>query len=200
MRDLLSLAGIDFLDTFSPVAKLTTVRVLLSLAAQSDWHLLQLDINNAFLYGELVEESMQLPLGYPTKGENLVCKLNKFSSTILAHGFKQSLADNSLFTKSAGSNLLILLVYVDDIIIAGPNSTAIQHTRALLETNFKLKNIGDQKYFLDLEIAKSEQGVHLCQRKYTFQLLTDTRFLSAKPLSLPMNPNIQLNDTDGEPL
>ena len=70
--------GIDFLDTFSPVAKLTIVRVLLSLAAIKGSQLLQLDVNNAFSNGDLFEEVyMELPLGYHIKGENLVCKLNK---------------------------------------------------------------------------------------------------------------------------
>lgn len=67
-------AGIDFLDTYSPVAKLTIVRVLLAIAAQQKWHLMQLDINVAFLNGDLFEEVyMQLSIGYHIKGENLVC-------------------------------------------------------------------------------------------------------------------------------
>lgn len=71
-------AGIDFKDTFSPVAKLTTVRVHVALAAIKGWQLLQLDINNAFLNGDLLEEVyMDMPLGYKLKGEQLVCKLNK---------------------------------------------------------------------------------------------------------------------------
>lgn len=70
--------GMDFLDTFSHVAKLTTVRILLFIAAQKQWKFIQLDINNAFLNGDLDDEvDMKLPQGYPIQGENLICKLNK---------------------------------------------------------------------------------------------------------------------------
>lgn len=209
-------AGIDFTESFSPVAKLATVRVLLAIAAQKKWSQLQLDINNAFLNRDLDEEVfMQLPLGYHIKGENLVYKLNKslsglrqasrqwyskFSSTVLLLGFQQSSADSSLFTKGTGSSLIILIVYVDDILLAGPNATLIHQTRKSLEAHFKLKVVGDLHYFLGLEIAHSPQGISLCQRKYTLQLLHDTGFLAAKPLPTPMDPNISLNDIDGDPL
>lgn len=209
-------AGIDFLDTFSPVAKLTTVRVLLSIAAQKHWNMLQLDINNAFLNGELNEEVyMDLPLGYPTEDKQLVCKLTKslyglrqasrqwfqkFSTTLIANGFQKCPADHSLFTKGSGLTLVALLVYVDDIVIAGPDAELVAHTQRMLAANFKLKVIGDLKYFLGLEIAKSPKGIHLCQRKYTLQLVSDTGFTSAKPQPLLMDPGIHLNDHDGEPL
>jgi hypothetical protein len=206
-------AGIDFIDTFSPVAKLTTVRVLLTIAAQNRWYLLQLDINNAFLNGDLHEEVyMKLPLGYPHHQPNMVCKLHKslyglrqasrqwyskFSSTLLQQGFQPCTADSSLFTKGSGTSLIILLVYVDDIIVASPSNALIASTKTMLETHFKLKVLGDLKYFLGLKIAKSEQGIHLCQRKYALQLLNDTGFTASKPASVPMDPGIHLNDKDG---
>ena len=71
-------AGIDFMDTFSSVAKITTLRLLFSLAAIHNWHFLQLDVNNTFLNGDIFEEVyMDILFGYHIKGENLVCKLNK---------------------------------------------------------------------------------------------------------------------------
>ena len=178
--------------------------------------MLQLDIYNAFLNGDLIEEVyMDMPLGYPVKNDNMVCKLtkslyglrqasrqwfHKFSTTILDQGFQQCPADHSLFTRGSGATLVTLLVYIDDIIIVGPDQKLIAETQQMLAKHFKIKVIGDLKYFLGLEISKSPRGIHLCQRKYTLQLLTETGFAASKPQSVPMDPNSQLNETDGDPL
>ncbi|KAE8661268.1 hypothetical protein F3Y22_tig00116925pilonHSYRG00047 [Hibiscus syriacus] len=103
--------GIDYMDTFSHVAKMTSFRVLLSLAATHKWHLLHLDLNNVFLNGTLDEEVyMKLPPGYKSelKGSNM-----------------QSPFEHSLFTKGCGNGFIALLVYVDDIVLAGEDLQAL---------------------------------------------------------------------------
>ena len=94
--------------------------------------------------------------------------------------------------------MVILLVYVDDIILARPSTVMLSQMQQLLQSLFKLKVFGDLKYFLALELAKSSHGIFLNQRKYTLSLLEDTDFLDCKPASLSMEPNVHLNAFDGE--
>lgn len=211
---------LDFIETFSPVAKLVTAKLLLALAAIQNWHLTQLDVNNAFLNGDLFEEIyMDMPLGYKQaqtclkQGERLVCKLHKsiyglkqasrqwfskFSHAFILHGFHLSKSDYSLFTKGSGDTFIALLVYVDDIIIIGPTQCIIENLKTFLHSQFKLKDLGNLKYFLDLEIARTRNEIFFSQRNYTLQLLEDAGFLGCKPDVLPMDPKIRLSSFEGK--
>lgn len=91
---------------------------------------------------------------------------------------------------------MALLVYVNDIIITGPNIDAINSLKGFLNTQFKLKDLGRLRYFLGLEIAQSAKGIFFSQRQYTLQLLEDSVFLACKPASVPMIPNLKLNSVD----
>ena len=208
--------GLDYLDTFSPVAKLTTVRFLLAIAAMNNWHLRQLDVNNAFLHGELDEEVyMQVPPGLTIQNPNLVCRLQrslyglkqasrqwflKLSSLLTTHGFQKSQLDHSLFLRFTGSITTILLVYVDDIILTGNSSSEIQEIITILDQTFKIKDLGNLKYFLGLEVARSSNGIHLSQRKYTLDILSDSGMLGCRPNTTPMDYSTKLHTTAGTPL
>jgi hypothetical protein len=205
--------GLDYHDTFAPVAKHVTVRAVLSLAAIKGWSLQQLDVNNAFLQGDLDEEVyMMLPPGFARQGETKVCKLNKsiyglkqasrqwfakFSSTLLNAGFSQSMADYSLFILKQGDSLTFVLVYVDDIIISGNDNSAIQHVKHLLEKSFFIKDLGKLKYFLGIEVARSKKGIFLSQRKYTLDILKDTGLIGGRVSPFPMAQHLHLSSTDG---
>ncbi|XP_073119820.1 uncharacterized protein [Henckelia pumila] len=210
--------GIDFLETFSPVAKLVTVRTLLALASIKGWFLFQLDVNNAFLHGELSEEVyMSLIPGYQRKGEsfpdNAVCRLHKsifglkqasrqwfskFSSTLVRIGFQPSYADSSLFVRKRGNIFIALLVYVDDIIIATNDAQEAEDLKVFLDNKFKLKDLGDLRYFLGIEVTRSQRGISICQRHYALQILTEFGMLGCKPRSTPMYVNSKLSCDEGE--
>jgi len=170
--------GIDYIETFSPVTKLVTVRVLLFIATIKGWCLLQFNVKNAFLHGDLKEEIyMRKPPGYFVGGTNQVCKLlkslyglkqasrqwySKFSLSLITFGFTQFKVDYILFIEVDNSLFTILLVYVDDIIVAGNCSSSIESLKSFMHNQFKIKNLGYLRYFLGLEVAKSSKGIHLC--------------------------------------
>ena len=114
----------------------------------------------------------------------------KLSSTIVNYGFVQSKSDYSVFTRIKGSSIIIILVYVDDILIASNDVDAMNSFKQFLDSKFKLKDLGTLKYFLGLEVARTIKCISLCQRKYTLDLLVDTGLLASKPTSIPMDlPN-----------
>lgn len=208
--------GVDYFDTFSPVAKLITVRLLLALAAVQHWELQQLDVDNAFLHGDLHEEVyMNLPPGLSPSFPGQVCKLNKslyglkqasrqwfakLSSFLTSHGYLSSTFDNSLFTKQQGSSFTALLVYVDDVILTGNCISEINNIKQLLHHQFRIKDLGKLKYFLGLEVSRSSKGIHICQRKYVLDILSEIGMLASKPCSTPMiKNNHSLYDSTAEP-
>ncbi|RVW12197.1 Retrovirus-related Pol polyprotein from transposon RE1 [Vitis vinifera] len=157
--------GLDYFETFSPVVKAATIRIILTMALSFQWEIRQLDVHNAFLNGELEEQVyMSQPPGYldttfPTK----VCRLKKalyglkqaprawfqrLSSALIQWGFSNSRTDSSMFLHFGESTTLIVLVYVDDIIITGCSSTQISSLIAKLDSIFTLRDLGQLSYFL----------------------------------------------------
>ncbi|CAN1342859.1 Retrovirus-related Pol polyprotein from transposon TNT 1-94 [Linum perenne] len=206
-------AGIDYVETFAPVAKMTTVRVLLSLAAIKGWKLFQLDVNTAFLHGDLFEEVyMTPPPGLIFNTPNLVCKLNKslyglkqasrqwnfkLTEFLVQSGYVQSKCDYSLFTKSDNSLFIAVLVYVDDIIMTGNDESGIQILKTQLDQTFTIKDLGSLRYFLGLEIARSEKGINVCQRNYALEILKDSGMLACKPLLSPTEASGRMSINSG---
>ncbi|GJX00606.1 retrovirus-related pol polyprotein from transposon TNT 1-94, partial [Tanacetum coccineum] len=168
--------GVDYKETFAPVAKIVTVRSLLATAVQNNWFLEQLDINNAFLHGDLDEEVyMTVPQGYFTfLPPNTVCKLKKslyglkqanrqwftkLTSFLISLGFQQSYADTSLFTLHTQNNFLTLLVYVDDILLADNNQSLLNSIKQQLHETFSIKDLGPLHYYLGIEILRNSTGI-----------------------------------------
>lgn len=145
--------GIDFYETFSPVVKMATIRCIIALTA-SRGHLFQLDVNNAFLHGDLHEEFyIKAPEGYPNPDKK-VCKLikslyglkqasrqwfAKLVGELLKLGFSQSKNDYSLFIKAHKDSIVIAAVYVDDMILTGSDIDGIQALKHHLDVVFSIK-------------------------------------------------------------
>ena len=125
---------------------------------------------------------------------------SKFSSASINLGFVQSKADYSLFTRQQGESFIVLLVYVDDVLIASNDQKGVEEFKVLLDQKFKLKDLGDLRYFLGLEVARTEKGISLCQRKYALEILEDVGLLGCKPSKVPMDPTLKLSKHEGEML
>lgn len=175
-------AGYDFTETFSPVVKSATIRVILSITVSRRWPLRQVDVNNAFLNGELDNEVfMHQPPGFvhfDSVGQPLVCRMkkalyglrqaprawfDKLNQFLVSIGFIVSKSDASLFIRITTEVVLYILVYVDDIIITGNDSAVIARFVDQLNAEFALKDMGDLHYFLGLEVTRSSTGcLYLC--------------------------------------
>ncbi|KAJ9565416.1 hypothetical protein OSB04_001382 [Centaurea solstitialis] len=178
--------GLDYDETFSPVAKITTIRVLLALAAKLDR-----------------EIYMDQPKGFEdATNSNHVCKLRKalyglkqrawygkIAEFLTRSGYSVAHADSSLFIKEIDGKLAIVLVYVDDLIITGDDEREIHQTRANLSVRFQMKELGELKHFLGLEVDRTKEGLFLCQQKYTRDILQKFGMMECKPASTPIEPN-----------
>ncbi|KAJ9556562.1 LOW QUALITY PROTEIN: hypothetical protein OSB04_011176 [Centaurea solstitialis] len=175
--------GVDYSETFSPVAKVPSIRLFISLAATYNWVLHQLDVKNAFLHGDLHEEVyMEQPPGFVAQGESgRVCKLRKslygskesprawfgrFNAVATEFGLRRSAYDHSVFFSSSSSRCILLVVYVDDIVITGSDETGIMKLKDFLASQFQTKDLGPLKYFLGIEVSRNRKGICLSQRKY----------------------------------
>ncbi|GKC56600.1 putative RNA-directed DNA polymerase [Tanacetum coccineum] len=190
--------GIDYSETFSPIAKIDTIRVLFSIAAK-----------NAFLQGELKEEVyMEAPPGFSQHfkhGE--VCKLKKslyglkqlprawfgrFTLAMKKYGYKQSNSDHTIFLSHRGDRVTCLIIYVNDMIITENDESEIKKLKEGLCAEFEMKDFGNLRYFLRIKVMRSQQGIFIFQKKYILDLLAETGMIDCKPADTPMITNQKL--------
>jgi hypothetical protein len=209
--------GLDYDETFSPVAKITTVRVLLALAANKSWNLWQMDVKNAFLHGELDREIyMSQPMGFENQDHpEYVCKLRKalyglkqaprawygkIAEFLTYSGYLVTSADCSVFVKFLNTKIAIVLVYVDDLIVTGDYEEEILLTKENLSIRFQMKELGQLKHFLGLEVDYTHEGLILHQKKYCRELLTKFGMSNCKPVSTSMELNAKVCALEGKDL
>ena len=209
--------GADYDETFSPVVKPATIRVVLSLATSHSWPIHQLDIKNAFLHGDLKETVYCSQPASSVDSSHLdhVCLLNKslyglkqaprmwflrFKAFLLSIGFCASKSDSSLFIHHHGHAIAYLLVYVDDIIVASSSPTATTKLLADLQASFAIKDLGPLHYFLGVEVRSSPGGIVLSQQKYIGDILHRANMENCNISTTPMSSAEKLTKESGSPL
>ncbi|KAJ0726248.1 putative RNA-directed DNA polymerase [Helianthus annuus] len=205
--------GVDYDEIFSPVVKMTTIRLVLSIVAAEKLHLEQLDVKTAFLHGDLNEDIyMAQPEGFKVVGkENWVCKLKKslyglkqaprqwymkFDNFMERSGYKRCQMDHCCYLKKFSNSYIILLLYVDDMLIAGSDMKEISRLKKQMSKEFEMKDLGPAKQILGMSITRSKKdgSVTLSQEKYIGKVLERFGMNSekTKPRNTPLGSHLKL--------
>ena len=211
--------GIDYEETFSPVARYTSIRSGLAIANQLDLELHQMDVQTAFLNGELEEEIYMLqPEGYKEKGkENFVCKLNKsiyglkqasrcwfktMDAYMKNNDYEQCQADSCLYVKRVGAEFIIIALYVDDMLLACSSKQLLQNEKEALQKRFCMKDLGEARYCLGIQIERNraEKRMLLHQSTYLSNLLRKYGMQNCKEVSTPQVTGSTLLANEADPV
>ncbi|KAJ9552762.1 hypothetical protein OSB04_016807 [Centaurea solstitialis] len=206
--------GIDYDETFSPVAMLKSIRILMAISAYFNYEIWQMDVKTAFLNGKLTEDVyMEQPEGFEDpKNPNKVCKLLKsiyglkqasrswnlhFDERIKEFGFTKSEFEPCVYTKFSGSIVTFLVLYVDDILLIGNDVPTLQSVKSWLSKCFQMKDLGEAAYILGIKIYRnrSKRLIGLSQSTYIDKILKKFRMDESKKGFIPMQHGIVLSKT-----
>jgi len=207
--------GIDYEETFSPVAMLKSIRILLSIAAALDYEIWQMDVKTAFLNGHL-EESIYMvqPEGFGAKGqEGKVCKLLKsiyglkqasrswnkrFDQVVKTFGFQQNMDEPCVYKHIQDGKVVFLLLYVDDILLIGNDVGALSSVKVWLTKQFDMKDLGEANYVLGIRILRDRKNkmIALSQASYIDKILEKYAMQNSKKGGQPSRSGITLSNSD----
>ncbi|RVW91509.1 Retrovirus-related Pol polyprotein from transposon TNT 1-94 [Vitis vinifera] len=206
--------GIDYFDTYAPVARTTSIRILFALASIHNLFVHQMDVKTAFLNGNLNEEVyMEQPEGFVLLGnENKVCKLvkslyglkqapkqwhKKFDHVILSDGFRHNNVDKCLYSKTCDDYMVIVCLYVDDMLILSDDMRGIIETKRFLSSTFKMKDLGEVDTILGIKVKRNSGGYALNQTRYIEKVVSKFSHLKIKYANTPFDSSIKLEKNDG---
>nr|GEZ79947.1 zinc finger, CCHC-type [Tanacetum cinerariifolium] len=202
--------GIGLFETYALVARISTIRLLLALAAIHDLFIHQMDVINAFLNGDLDEEIyMKQPEGFVMPGhETKLCKLKKllyglkqapkqwhqkFDDVVLSNGFSLNKANKCLYSKfEASGKGVIICLYVDDMLIFGTDQDLVNKTKEFLSSKFDIKDLGEAEMILGIRIKQEKNGISISQSRYIEKILTKFHFANCSPVYTLVDPTVKI--------
>ena len=204
--------GIDYEETFSPVAMLKSIRILLAVAASLDYEIWQMDVKTAFLNDNLNEDIyMQQPEGFKAKGkEHMVCKLQRsiyglkqasrswnirFDQAITSFGFEKSPDEPCVYKRIQAQKIVFLVLYVDDILLIGNDKQVLSGVKDWLHKQFEMKDLGEANYILGIKLIRDRKNklLALSQASYIDKILVRFNMENSKRGSLPFRHGIHLS-------
>eukprot|EP00253_Pinus_taeda_P003704 PITA_03704 len=205
--------GRDYEETFTPVARMETMRAVLSIAAQNKWKFYQMDVKLAFLNGVLIEEVyIEKPLGYEKKGqEHKVCRLKKalyglkqaprawysrIDSYLLENGFEKCEGEPTLYIKEKDGKILIVVLYVDDVIFIGNDDYLIVNFKIVMKEEFEMTDMGLLRYFLGIEVEQNGNWIFISQAKYVNEVMERFNMQERKAAITPTVMGLKLSKED----
>jgi hypothetical protein len=208
--------GLDFGETYAPVARLESIRILLAFATHHDFKLYQMDVKNAFLNGPVSElVYVEQPSGFEdSKFPNHVYKLHKalyglkqtprawyecVKDFLLRKGFEIGKADPTLFTRKVDKDIFVCQIYNDDIIFGSTNQSWCEDFSRIMTKRFEMSMMDELTFFLGFQIKQLKERTFICQTKYTKDMLKKFDMENANPIKTPMptNGHLDLNE-DGK--
>jgi hypothetical protein len=208
--------GVDFEETFSLVARIEAIRMFLDFACYRKFKVYQMDVKSTFLNGDLEEEVyVEKPEGFQLIDKNdYVCRLKKalyglkqaprawyyrLDKYLHQQGFKKGMTDRNLYIKAEGNDLLIIVVYVDDIIFGSNIELMSKKFAVAMQQEFEMSMLGELSFFLGLQIHQSERGIFISQSKYLKEILKKFGMENCALVSTPMTTSCKLNKDDDAP-
>ncbi|KAL4342059.1 hypothetical protein GQ457_08G024400 [Hibiscus cannabinus] len=212
------IGGVNYGDTFAPVARLDTIKLLIAIAGQLGWNVFHLDVKSAFLNGEL-EEDIYIcqPEGFVVPGkEHQVYKLKRalyglkqaprawyyrIDSYLQKLGFQRCINEATLYLKKdKNAYLLVISLYVDDLLVMGSNDKTVLEFKLSMQKEFEMSDLGLMSYFLGMKINQSKVSIFISQNKYALDVLKKFKLESCKGVDSPLPSNLKLSKNDGEKL